>query len=778
MGLRVWLRGACIGMSMVLASCGGGGGGGGSSLSLTSDKASFQIVGLAGQALANQSITFTLHGGTETYFGSASVDQPGNFSVDFQPTGATTALVTLVPISTFSGSASGIVTLRLCRDAACAQVALTRTVPYSASVFSLSAISLSIAGHEGAISPAQTLTITPPDATRQLTFETQLSNPAWLTLVRDSDSTLSVHASGSGLSANTYQGNITVRAFQNSNQVGSVTIPVAFTVGIGTVAPPAQNIDWTLTSTAPNTQGGFPVQFNGTQSPAWSAVSDQPWLELSGAAGVGAASVGYAVNPALLGGIPNWSARSANVTIKADGLSDVTFQIAINKKLPEVYTVSPRAVALGSAPTLKISGKGLNQAVASDAFQVEGLSGVTGVVVSDTEALLTVPAISSAGAYRVVVPNASNLASRTARLSAMAVPTLSHAAVGSIGTKRSSLFDETRTAVFAVNIDQNTVVGYTWTGTNWQVTNAAVPSIGDLALSPDRQTLYVGSGATTLLALNPDTLQVQASHALPGDIGHAVSLAVNFASGAGWSVTNDMKLWFASTAGHSTPAYFDLRGSSFHTHSGPGIWNNLSLMHAPLLFAPSDGSRMLAVSNGISPAQPSALYIPSTGEVSAPGFLPVDLQDVKFSESGSRMLANGGTLYDGMSFQVLGSLEPSLTGVPISVALSANGTRIFRLLTESVNSLRANRVEVFDATQLGSGSSNFVKLGEIPVTEQAFACGPQFQFVCDIGPRQLNVSPFGNTLFWVGSTNLVVIPVPQTLSGSSALQARLRKAAR
>ena len=756
---------AMAALGMLLSACGGGGdgdggGGGSGGISVSVSRSALTFVGLVNQPANSEAIQFSISGGSGTYYGRAEPDVPSRFSWGFTPTSDTTATVTVTPSNNFGvppGSVSGTINFKLCRDIACTQVAWQRALPYTSDIFGVNVSSLSITGSEGVTSAAQTITVTPADTARRLNIVASSALTPWLFAARSSDSTFSVTASGAGLAPGSHQGQVDL--YYNTTGNGSLRVPVSFTVGNGTIAPPSPSIDFTVASTTANSTGSFPVAFTGGQTPPWTASSDQPWLVLTTTAGTGGGSAQYRIDSTRLGSVPNWTSAQANVTLSATGLTPVSFPVTLNKRLPEVFMASPNPLAAGRASTVKVSGRGFNQLTASRTFQLAGVTGVVATVTSDTSAVLTVPA-TTAGQRIVSIPNAAGLSARDSQLVTLAVPTLAYAAVATTGEKRASLFDASRTAVFAVSWIDGALVRYRYNGSSWVTTTLPVATIGAMALSPDKRTLYVSSGVNTLLEVDPDTMQIRTSRSLDPPNG-LMSFEHTRTRGQGWAISNDLKLWFGSDASWSPLSYYDIVNNRFGSIS-EGMGSN-SLLTGASFAAPADGSRMFVSQSGISPAQPSYLYSPATGALSSPTLLPMDTP-VQFSENGSRMLANETMLYDGTNFALLGQTPP-VSGIRTLSVLSASGTRIYSLVTASHNTLVVSRVDVYDTTQLSAGTTYFVKLGEIAVSDRAGDCSAPTSFYCEeLG--SLNVSPYGNALFWVGNTRLVVLPIPGALATS------------
>lgn len=724
-------------------------------LNITASKSSFAFQGFTGSFVTSQSITFTLAEGSGTYYGLATVDKPDLFSVSFTPTGARTAVVTLTPLKWQAGRSTGNVTFTLCNDPQCASVAWSRAVPYTMSVFSIATTEIAIGGFEGAVAPAKAITITPPDTLRQLAISTGAATPAWLSGVHDTDSTFSLTASAVGLKSGTYKSTAGI-SFAGVTGGPTLSIPVSFKVESGIVAPAAKSIDLNLNTTAANLSGSVLVGFNGMQNLAWSAVSDQAWLVLSPAGGTGAGSLAYAIDAAKLGTIANWTSATAQVKISAAGLSDVSFRVTLNKKLPEIYMVSPNPRPAGVAGTVKVNGRGLSQFTDASAVRIAGVTGLAGAVVSDTEALLSVPAL-AAGRYAVSVPNAAGLSSLGSSLAVVAPAAASYATLANSGEKRSMLFDASRNAVYAVNRSENTLVRYRLT--EGQVDGLVVSQINDLALAPDLQTLYVGSGTSTLLAVNPDTMEIKTRHTAPAGF----SLSVGWSTTRGMPTTSNGRLWFPNGSTWSSLGYFDFVGSTFATYKG--LTGTNGSLYSPRLFGVADGSKMVATQGALSSLQPSHAYTTAGDRIAVMTGVPQAYALSTLSSDGRKMLLDSEAVYDLETTTLIGNAKVSTAGLGTAAVLSPDGSRVYRLFSTSANSLTINRVEVFDATRVTPGTSSLVSLGQIAVTDQAMSCGAQPAYGCDV-VGAIAISPLGDRLFWAGNQRLVVLPIPPALAQS------------
>ncbi len=773
---RVVALAACGFVLATVTACGGGGGGsgdssggGGQGLSVTADKSALQFVGFAASLPRPQNINFTLvnaPAGSE-YYGQIVPDVPGDFQATFTATSATTAVVGVSWIRPEALTRSGSITFKLCSDAACTKVAWTQSIPYTANVYSIAMDQQALTGYEGVASQPVNVAVTPTDTGNQLTVTATMGNgTGWLNATHATGANIAINTTAASLLKGSYQGFVRV-AIAGQTDGPTINIPVAFTVGDGTIAPPGAMTDLAIGTTAAETAAVAPVTFRGVQAPAWTASSDKPWLVLTQAAGTGTGQVRYAIDPSKTDALPNWGSATATVKISAAGLSDVSFPVTLNKKLPEVYVASPGVVRTGADSTVRVTGRGLSQLASAGQIQVGALSSITGSITSDTSATLTLPAL-QAGRLTLSIPNALGVSTSSAAVGAAPASALTAAFVNATGEKRSSLFDPTRNAVYAVNWTQNTLVRFMLTNGQWQIAGLPVAGIGDMAMAPDRRTIYVTSGASTLLAVDPDTLQVRSSYTVPASQIDS-SLSTGMGRTRGLPVTGNLRLWFSGNQS-SSMRYFDMLSSSFgvlQANTGFGSF------YSPSFYASGDGSTMLVGQGSLSPPLPGYVYSTATDMVVSTPNVPQLYMHAIYSEDGSRVLVDNTTLYKASDFSLIGSL-PKTSGIGTTALLSPDGRRVYRMITANMNSLLVDHIDVYDATQVNPSSSELLKLGEITLLGQGASCGNES--ICDpVG--SFIISPLGDTLFWTGNKALVVIPIPSSMSSLQASTPRLRPAA-
>jgi hypothetical protein len=736
-------------LAFALAACGGGGGGGGvaggGGLQIAVDKSSLDFVA-AGPGGATQTVNFTLTSGSGTYYAVVVLDRPNTFTTSVYFTGPTTAMATLTTTSPPPGVTTGTVKFRLCPDSLCTSIAWEKALPYTITVFTVSATSVPFQATEGGAAAGQALAISPTDTGHKLAASVLGAAP-WLAVARDASDLFQVTASAAGLRAGSYQGQVRVAPVAGGPYT---TVPVSFAVQSAAVPPSDQTVTLNL---AGSLGGTIPVAFRNGVSAAWTAKTDRAWLGLTAASGTGAGSVAYQIDPAALAGVANWSSDVATVEIDPAGLSPVAMRLTVQKQLPELYMVSPAAIPAGTPTAVHVFGKGLSQLASAGGIAVQGASAAATVtpVAIDGEAVVTVT-VPSSGRTVVSVPNPFGIANREVELAVDPVVAWSAVKVANAGEIQSAFYDPLRSAVYAVSQAQNRIVRYELVSGTWQVAmSPVIAQLRDAGLSADRATLFATAGDATyctgsMLTLDPDTLQTTpARYDLP-----SVSDCLTGSSRTGLQVTRDARLWFASSQTSSNFTYFDLLAGKFVRHAG-----SLYLMYAQYWASP-DGSKMIvSQANGHYPA----FYTAASDSFSAEPPAPIYYGAAASRDGSVFVFDQNGTwcAFATDAWTPLGIPTVAAgTGSGVGYLVSPDGSKVYVLVT-AASGYTMVRVDVFD-TYTGR------LLGQIPLTSQAADCGPSPSLSCSWIPRFL-IGPQGDVLFLVGNQGLVVLPIPSGLAG-------------
>ncbi|MBX9725624.1 MAG: hypothetical protein K2X09_00020 [Rickettsiales bacterium] len=753
----------------LMASCGGGGGGSDTSvpsgenseLSVTSDRVSLDFHGFVGLSRISQNINFTIENAQigKEYYGQVLVDKPYDFESSFLPINQKNGVVNLSLKNPTAGVRSGSFVFRLCMDRLCNSVAWSKTIPYSYAVFEVKTNSLAFSGFEGDSNQGQMVVDFSPADTGNLLHIVAATDDGskWLAAEKIDSNKIVVNAQPASLVAGVYAGYVNV-LIGDSNDAPVARVRVGYTVGTGFISPAASNL--VLGVDSKTLVGSTQVTFNGSVNRSWSAASDQPWLVIDTPAGDGAGSLRYHGDFEKLKELPNWESAVAHVTLRARGLTDTKFQIKLDKRLPEVYSVSPATVASDLKNTIRIFGRGFSQLSDIEKIYLGGAVFSGGAIISDREAVINLPAMRSAGRYDVYVANSAGLPALGSALGVARLSSLPSDFIADPGEKRSAFFDETRNSIYAVNIYQSALIRYQYTGGSWVTSALPIASIGDIAMAPDRKTLYAGSSVDTLYAIDPDSLKVKEIHRKPSDISGSIS------SGSinrkGMAITNDMRLWFGSSQ-WSGISYFDIKRKRFGNYDVPEGVN----FYGPQFYVSGDGAKMyIANPPFLTPRLPSYVYTTDVDKITKPAYDPEAYQDFIYDQSGSKALVDYKKLIKGADFSLIGGINSVNV---FNSAISPDGSKIYALTKKFEGSKQINYIGVYDANKIQNGTSELVILGELPLPNDALECGSSALYGCD--PRGVvAVGALGDTLFWLGNKGLVIVQIPSNLSGAQAVQ--------
>lgn len=740
-------------LSCALAACGGGGGsdGGESGPDITSDRTSLNVVRINDTDAQVDSINFTMHGGSGTYYAMATSDSNA-VALDIYFSSDTSATVIVAPQLIPRGTrASGTLTFHLCRDEACSQEVWHQNVSFTSTNYAIDTSELTLSSGEGEVAAPVSRSISPQDTTDELKFTAEKS--PYLSLDHSQGSQMTVTASGVGRAAGSYSSAVDIAVISQGNAVPiTQQIPVSYTIGPGIVAPAVSALNLTTKSTASDLQGSAAIRFAGSQTPAWTASSDSAWLVLDNRTGTGPGALNFHVDTTLSKQLTNSRTHTATVTLSATGLSDVIFPVTLNKQLTDVAMTTPSGVLSGMVNTVRVTGRGFTGLSAAD-FSVGGTAPTAVTIESDTAARLTLPAL-SAGTLTVSVASMLGDQGAAAALGVRDPNTLAASSVNTSGIKRAALFDASRNAVFATVYGQNSLVRFKLVSGQWQVNAVPVDQVGYLALAPDAKTLYVASGSR-LLAIDPDSLQTLHAYTAPFplDGGYLYDFPI--------PVSHDMRLWFGGDQWDGV-AYFDLLDKSFRTQATDSRYAAFS----PRVGGSSDGSLVTFETGSLTPDQPVQWYSAATAAVTVPAGSPLGGVNARFDAAGKLALIDRTKLYRVSDFSLQGNIAVSVGSTAWDSQLSPDGRRAYALVALDGAHVM-DHVEVFDTTRFITGTTNFVQLGQIPLTTQAVACNLDTDWVCDARGRMF-LDPTGTVLFWIGDAKLVVMPISASLSGISA----------
>ncbi len=150
-----------------------------------------------------------------------------------------------------------------------------------------------------------------------------------------------------------------------------------------------------------------------------------------------------------------------------------------------------------------------------------------------------------------------------------------------------------------------------------------------------------------------------------------------------------------------------------------------------------------------------------------------NLRDAAINMDGSRVIGPRFDVRD-LQYNNIGSVEPAHQNyIAVASAVNTAGTRAYALAYDSTDLTNAAahslpRVYVFDTSTPGAADARMPMVGYFTVAHYP-TCRVAAQ--CSLRPR-VALSPDGNTLFFAGDQQLLVVPVPAENTLTSANKIR------
>jgi len=647
--------------------------------------------------------------------------------------------------------------------------------PGSGLTFTPDKTSLSFDFDQNQVPPPQTVRITTTGQyTGTLYIAATVSGPGLATTIpiaiAGTTGTADISAA-SGLAPGTYAGELSLLACSDSactHQLGNSPVVIAYSVTVnGTLVRPA---DVVLSvggdTTAADLSGSVPIAVSGGPAIGWSASSSAPWLVLASSSGQTGGALNYSIDPTALASLPDGQVSSAQVTLvptSGGSSAAVSFAVNLDKNLPQITSLAPYVQLTGQTARVILRGSGFSTVASlTSALSIQGATVNSLTLVNDTEVVAQFAPL-SAGTHTVSVSNALGESTASATVLAMDAPVYAYAAIPTQGSLRSLAYDPERGSLYAANTTAQEFMSFHYSGGSWTVTSVPATGAYDVGLSLDGRSLLAASGTatgsgSTLQRLDPGTLAPIDSTTLPGGWVPGFDTL-----GFGIPTTNDARTWLPTgnlsyvTPQSLTPIPFTPPSSSVRTDFYGGPWFAIS----------RDGERLLITqSASVAPAPPMLYMNAADGVIRQnPAGLTFSYY-FSISETGDRMLFDNTTLRDG-SFNLVGAATlPTLAGQPSYYAVDGlvtpDGSRVYILAyTDGVynNPALTPRVFVFDAT---TPQANLAFLGYFDIPDYP-GCKP-YETGCVSNTLAGAISLDGRTLFFAGEHDLVVVPVPATLS--------------
>lgn len=498
------------------------------------------------------------------------------------------------------------------------------------------------------------------------------------------------------------------------------TTPVSFALDITSTAIPA-NLNRSVTT---GSTAGAPL--------TWTVSSPVPWLSVSSGSGGAGSAVTFSL---VLSEIDKLDAGTVSTTLtfnymRPSGSSaSAMLPVNLDLRVPRVNYVAPYAALSGTSKEVILRGSGFNNA-GGNAVMFDTTAVSTYDVVSDTEIRITHPTF-TAGSRNVRIPNQLGINRTGATLVVVDdVPSYPYAAIPTSLPRDHIIHDLERGAVYTNNWE------YPLPGTprierhrlisgSWVTDSLPIPRMRDIALTPDGREL-IAISATVLYHIDLSSFTIASQM----DISTAFTYPYSFDNFYHIAMGNDGDAIVLIGSSWSTPFRYNVRTKTFA--QGPGFSSSFA---SAAIKASADGSRMIIGQNGITPEQPSFLYIVSqrlfTGATG-----PESISRISYDRTGTTSIIDG-TVYNKQFVRqgLLGGFIP---------AISPDGTRGYAyVFTPSGGMLRT-----YDLTT-PNGSDGFVEIGSgIAIPDSPGAS------------MYLEVSADGRAVFITGDEKFIVQPLP------------------
>lgn len=416
-------------------------------------------------------------------------------------------------------------------------------------------------------------------------------------------------------------------------------------------------------------------------------------------------------------------------TLAAGNTETVTVKYQVS---PIVLHVAPYVATAGKSAAAVIRGEGF-LGFATPGVKFGTVAATSFTIVSDSEIRATYPAL-SAGTYEVQLDIPSHVGPITSTADLVALDPIAYSAgvlayPTAAPTIRSFLYDAERSSLLvATNINGGTILRYSYAGGAWSAPESVPFSdVQDLALSVDGTQLLAISKA----ALTPmDAVTLDAGTAVPAPTTlPAGSFLKNIAVG-----NDNAAVITSGIAGSTTtPVYRFAAGATALTELTTKLDNATP-------GASADGSVIMLI-QGAASATGSPSVIKYTAADNIFGTSGIALKQTAVAPAldpaATRIALNGVNVYDS-SLALIGKLSATT----LAIVFSPDGKRAYAYDSTAAALL------IYDTSKSAAGKA-FNKLGSpVPLSGDPGA------------GVKMAISPDGGTLFFAGSTQLVIQPTP------------------
>lgn len=597
-----------------------------------------------------------------------------------------------------------------------------------------------------------------------------------------------VNVSSDGLALGTYSAVVHIQSGAQANAVDMVD--VVLNVGPTLTAAPVEIFNIDSISAVADLDGSSAIGQLGGAENNWTATTDTPWLTLTRASGAAGTAVEFSIPQAQLSALDNFDTHIGNIHVTGGpDVQAVDVPVVLNKQIAQIVGLGPQIQVSGRALQTIVRGKGL-LAAGESRIRIAGAAIDDLTIVDDTTAVLETPAL-FAGSYEVSVHNELGFAMPAQALQVISPVSHTYAVVPTAdpvphnGWVRSLFIDPLRATAYAIkalNVDE--MYRFRFDGSAWQKDTIAEPGLANANLSNDGSRLLITTAAGRLSYRDPVTLAEQEHFEIAAGIR---GLTYIFGKQGPLTISNDNQVWLATVRSGFDQNYltrFDPATGQF-THA-PDDASRI-YTRTPRFAVSRDGQRLvldttltggitnpvftLTAAPGFAPAATSLTHncfgvLSEHGERAACGRLVYETDMRRYLESeifDSNMQSLGKLTIDAtarsVGWRIIGPVLFSPDGrLAYAYSINQNDFRWMPLATEAPTSTRP-RVYVFDVSSntptAEIGSSEYFEFDTVTYP----GCRLFESSDCEADVKG-TIAVDGQTLYFIGDQNFVVLPIP------------------
>jgi hypothetical protein len=621
---------------------------------------------------------------------------------------------------------------------------------------------------------SQPISVTSPySITRAIVTHVSPTTPEWLT-VTGSPPTFIASVSTNGLSEGQYTAVVHFdREMTNDRlEMVEVVLNVSPTLTFTAVPEFVVSSDTSLAALA----GSSTIGFLGDAASEWTATTQTPWLALTRATGATGTQLQFSIPSAQLQALDNFETHEGSVRITSNrtGVTAIDVPVKLTKRLAEVTGLGPQIQFAGRTLRVVVRGRGFEGLNLQNRLSMSAT--VTGRQPINDRAFVVNANALAQGQYSVGVTHAVGFPASTQTLHVLTATTPAYAVVPSDASVRSLFVDPRRATVYGVRIaPQQELARYRLQAGVWsEQTARSFPQLHNAGLSNDANRLYVTTSPGRLSFYDIDnsgTLNFISQFDREGGLYHPYNL---YGVQGPITVSSDNRIWLAGESGAPTVGkltYFDIASSQFHDVVPTSFYTNFN--HSPVISVGRDGMKLIVDQSQSTPER--VLTMSTATDELVERRLEYNCYGT-LSDDGSRALC-GFTVYDGDMNAYAdvgianddrddGWIESVLARV---VSPSGRFAYVYAFHAQDFNFNSSGlgsepvpthrpRVYVFDlSSETAPGiieSTTFFEFDGLH-----FPSCRTFYGSCSIMVAA-TIAPDGNTLYFMGDRNLVVVPIP------------------